>query len=140
MPHRHVGEQGILLEEIPHPPLLGRQVDLGGAVEEGHAVQHDAPPVRGQDPRHTPERHALSAAGGTQQRQGLPLRFKLDLQMEVPHGLFDLYIQPHQRLPPFSDRCRVSSRFTASRKTAEMAMFTSTHQAAPTLSLVRQSW
>ena len=36
--HGHVGEQGVLLKQIPDPPLLGRQIDAPIAVKEHSAV------------------------------------------------------------------------------------------------------
>ena len=64
LPDSHIGKQGILLEEIAGPPPLGRQVDSGGAVEEGDAVQLDSPFVWSHDSGDAPQRHGLSAAGG----------------------------------------------------------------------------
>ena len=67
----HIGEEGVLLEEVARPALLGRQVDPGGAVEEDMAVQGDAALVGPEDAGDTAQRHALAAAGGAQQGQGL---------------------------------------------------------------------
>ena len=64
-----MGEEGVVLKEIAHPPLLGRQVDFGLAVKEDPAVQDDSAPVRPQQPGNTAQAHALSAAGGPQQGQ-----------------------------------------------------------------------
>ena len=141
LPHRHVGEQGVLLEQIPHPPPLGRQVDPGGAVIQGDAVQLDVPLVRRQDARYALEGHGLAAPGGSQQGQRLVPGLKPDLQAEVSQLLLNVHGERHYRPPPFPARlCRASSRFTASRNTAEMAMFTSTQRRASASLLVRQSW
>ena len=51
--HRHVGEQGVVLEQVAHPPLLGRQVDALVRVEEHLAVQDDFAPVRPLNPGDT---------------------------------------------------------------------------------------
>ena len=137
----HVGEQGVLLEQVAHLPFLGRQIDLCSAVEQGHTVQHDLALVRSQNPCDAPQCHGFAAAGGSQQGQTFVFRFKPDFQLKVSHFLTNIHGKGHQRPPPFPVcRWRVSSRFTASRNTAEMAMFTSTHFNAPRSSLVRQSW
>ena len=43
--HRHVREQGVLLEDEAHRAALGRQVDLRGGVEPRTLAQRDAPAV-----------------------------------------------------------------------------------------------
>ena len=62
--HSHIGEQGILLEQVAYISLLGRQIDVCGAVEQGHAVQHDLAVIRRQDTGNAPQRDGLAAAGG----------------------------------------------------------------------------
>ena len=37
--HRHVRKESVLLEEIPYPPLLRREIDVLFAVEERFAVE-----------------------------------------------------------------------------------------------------
>ena len=64
--HRHIGEQGVVLEKIPQLPLLWRQVDPLFAVKQHPVMKHDPPPIRGHDPRDAFEGHALAAAGGPQ--------------------------------------------------------------------------
>ncbi|MPM49107.1 hypothetical protein SDC9_95835 [bioreactor metagenome] len=44
--HRHVRKQRIPLEEISHPALLRRQVDLFSGVVEHAPVQHDPAFIR----------------------------------------------------------------------------------------------
>ena len=140
LPHRHVGEQGVLLEQVSHPTPLGRQVDPGGAVIQGDAVQLDVPLVRRQDTRHTFEGHGLAAPRGSQQGQRLVPGLEPDLQPEIPQLLLNVHGERHYRPPPFPARlCLASSRFTASRNTAEMAMFTSTQRRASASLSVRQS-
>ena len=56
---RHVGEQGVLLERIPHAPLLRREVDMLFAVEQHAAVQRDRAAVRLFDACDALERHAV---------------------------------------------------------------------------------
>ena len=68
----HVGEQGVLLEQIADPPGLGRQVDACRLVEEDPAVQHDPALIGAQDAGDALEGHAFAAAGGPQQGQDLP--------------------------------------------------------------------
>lgn len=121
--HRHGGEQGILLEQIPHPPLLGRQIDVLLAVEQHPVAQHDAPPVRRDDTGNALEGHALAAAGGAQQRHGLIRRLELRPEVERPQPLLDVHIQAHfaALLPPTVRKSRFSSMFTASSTTAEIA-------------------
>ena len=64
--HRHIGEEGIVLEQKAHVPLLRGQVDVPGRVEQHPAVEDDAPLVGGDHPGDAPEGHALAAAGGSQ--------------------------------------------------------------------------
>ena len=140
LPHRHVGEQGILLEQVPHLPLLGRQVDFGSAVVESDAVQDDLSRIRRQDAGDALEGHGLAAPGGPQQGQRLVLCLKSDGQVKIPQLFLNVHRKGHYRLPPFRlCRSRASSMLTASSTTAEMARFTSTHRMAMASSPVRQS-
>ena len=65
--HRHVGEEGVILEEIAYFPLLRGQVNATLRVEEYLIIQHNAAPVGFFDPGDALEGEALAAAGGTQQ-------------------------------------------------------------------------
>ena len=140
LPNRHVGEKGILLKEIAHLPPLGRKIDFGGAVKEGNAIQSDLALIRGQDPGNALEGHGFPAAGSAQQGQDLVFRVKPGFQMKRAQCFSDIHME-HQARTSFPFRfCRLSNRLTVSKKTAEMAMFTSTQRRAPASSLVRQSW
>ena len=136
----HVREQGVLLEKVSHLPFLGRQINVSGAVEQGLSVQLDDALIRPQNTGDAAERDAFSAAGSTQQSQCLLSGGQLRLQLEGAQLLSNTDEQAHLG-PPFRRpwRSRVSSRLTAIRNTAEMAMFTSTHFKAPASSLIRQS-
>ena len=75
--HRHVRKEGVLLEEIPYPPFLRREIDVLFAVEERFAVEDDVSPVRRHDPGDAFERYALAAAGSAEQRHRAAAGFKL---------------------------------------------------------------
>ncbi len=140
MRHSHVGKEGILLEEVSHPPPLRRQVHPGGTVVEHPAVQLNVPLVRPQDARYALEGHGLAASRGSQQSQCLSvLRPEGGLQGKAPQSFADLHCQSHQTTPFFVCRWLRSSRFTASSTTVEMARFTSTQRKARASLLVRQS-
>ena len=66
--HRHDRKESVLLEEIPYPPLLRREIDVLFAVEERFAVEDDVSPVRRHDPGNAFERCARAAAGSAEQR------------------------------------------------------------------------
>ena len=100
-------------------------------------VQGDAALVGPEDAGDTAEGHALAAAGGPQQGQGLRPGLKGGFQLEVPQLFPDVHME-HYRRPPF--RWRSSSRLTVKRNTAEMATFTSTQRKAMASSPVCQSW
>ena len=143
LPHRHVGEQCVILKQIAHLPLLGRQVNFFVGIKQRHAVQHDAALVRRFHTGDAFQGQAFAAAGGPQQAQhggGVVLGLKADVQRERAVGFADVHQQTHRRtafLPAF---WRSSSRLTMSSTTAEMARLTSTQRKAPASSLVRQSW
>ena len=42
----HIGQQGVVLEQQSHAPLLRRQIDVLCAVEQHPPVQHDASAIR----------------------------------------------------------------------------------------------
>ena len=65
--HRHMGKQGIVLEQIANLPFLRRQVDAASGIEQRFTVQHDPAFVRLFHAGDTFERHAFAAAGGAQQ-------------------------------------------------------------------------
>ena len=99
--HGHVGEEGVLLKEISHAPLLGRQVDTFPAVKEHLAVQFNVTPIRAENPGDALECHALAAAGGAQQRQGFASGLKSGLKVEVPQALFKVNGQRHGAVASF---------------------------------------
>ena len=137
LPHRHVREQGVVLEEIAHLPLLGWEIDVLFRVKEHHAVQLDMAAVRFFDPRDAFEREALAAAGSAQQAGDAVFRLKAHVQREGTQGSVDVDDQTHAFTAFF---CLVSSMFTVSRTTVLMARLISTQNMAPFSSLVRQSW
>ena len=99
--HGHVGEEGVLLKEISHAPLLGRQVDVFPAVKEHLAVQFNVTPIRAENPGDALECHALAAAGGAQQRQGFVSGLEVGLEVEVPQALFKVNGQRHGAVASF---------------------------------------
>ena len=133
--HCHMGEEGVVLEEVAHLPLLGGQVDALFPVEEGASVQHDAPPVGGDDASDALEGHRLAAAGGPQKAQGAAAGLEGDLQLKGPEVLFNIHQKRHQTTSSAAGRGRFlprrsfrSSRFTARSTTAEMRIFTITQR------------
>ena len=152
MPHRrvqilvngHIWEEGILLEEIAHSALLGRQINVGPAVEEHPVVQHDAASVGPLDASDAFEGHAFAAAGGPQQSQHATLGFQGDVQAEAAQLLLDLNRKTHSRasLPQRPRRgflSRRSSRLTASITAAESRMLTPIQLRASSSLPMRQS-
>ena len=133
----HVGEQGVVLEQQSHAPLLRRQVDVPVTVKQHPPVQHDASAVRLYDACNAPQGHAFAAAGSTQQSSRGVAGGKGGAEGEAVQLFFNANFKAHFRAPAF---CFFSSRFTASSTTAEMAISTSTHRIAPSSSLVRHSW
>jgi len=57
-----VREERVALKDVADPPLLGREVDRGGRVEEHTIVHHDAPRVRADQPREALEGQRLAGA------------------------------------------------------------------------------
>ena len=135
--HRHIGKQGVALEQVAHPTPLRRQVDALFAVEQSLTVQDDAPPVGPLDPGDALEGHALAAARGAQQAQHAALGFEPDLEEEASQVFFYVHQKAHRRTPV---PLRFSIRLTTSSTAAEMARLTITQVKAPASSLVRQSW
>ncbi len=136
LPHRHIGKQGVILEQIPHPPLLRRQVDPFFRIKQRLPVQHDGSPVRPFDARDALQGHAFAAAGGPQQAQHTAPGLEPGGEAEIPQLFFNVHKKAHR----FTAFRRSSSRFTASSTTVEIARFTSTQRKAPASSLVRHSW
>ena len=98
--HRHVGEQGVLLEQVSHPALLGRQVDPRLGVVEHPAVQHDAFPVRLLDAGDALQGQAFAAAAFPQDGEDLVLHVEGGFQGEARIAFFYRHCQTH-RLTPF---------------------------------------
>ena len=69
LPYGHIREQGILLKQIAYFSLLGRQVDFLLGVKQDSSIQNNPAPIRFLDTCNALERHALAAAGGSQQSQ-----------------------------------------------------------------------
>ena len=135
--HSHIGEQGVVLEQQSHAPLLRRQVDVPVTVKQHPPVQHDASAIRLYNACNASQCHAFAAAGSAQQSGGGVAGGKGSTEGEAVQLFFNVDFKAHFRAPAF---CFFSSRFTASSTTAEMAISTSTHRMAPSSSLVRQSW
>ena len=106
-------------------------------VEQHAPVQFDAAFVGLFDARDALERHALAAAGGAQQAGHAVFRREAHVKAERPQLLLNIHKKAHLATAFF---CRVSSMFTVSSTTVEMARFTITQKKAPRSSLVRQSW
>ena len=122
--HRHMREQGIVLEQIAYPALLRRQVDAARGIEQRFAVQHDAALVRRFHACDTFERHALAAAGRAQQAGDWVVGLKPGVQHKIAQPLADIHEQAHAPRTPL--RCFLSSRLTVSSTAAEIARLTST--------------
>lgn len=135
--YRHGGEQGVLLEQVPHPPLLGRQVDARFGIKEHPSIQQDAPPVGALDARNALQGQAFAAAGSPQQPGDGRVGIQPGPQPEAAQVFFYVYKQAHGVGPPFAGR---SSQFTVSSTAAEMPRFTPTQNRAPASSPVRHSW
>ena len=133
---RHVREQRVLLKQVADLAFLRRQVNLLVAVEQDAAVQLNVPLIRFDDTRDALERHALAAAGRSEQRHHFPLGGEVDFQVKISERFLDIHNQCHALRTPLS---RFSSRLTASSTTAEMARFTTTHLNASASSFVRHS-
>ena len=136
LPHRHVREECVVLEQIADLPLLGREVDVLLGIIEHYAVQFDMPAVRFLDPGDALERKALAAAGGTQQAGDSVLRFEGHIQRKGTERSVDIDDQTHAFTAFF---CLASSMFTVSSTTVLMARLIRTQNMAPLSSLVRQS-
>ena len=133
---RHVWKQRVLLKQVADLSLLRRQVDFLFAVEQNAPVQLDMALIRPHDACDAPQRHALAAAGGTEQRHHFPLSGEMHVQVKITERFFDINDQCHALRTPLS---RFSSRLTASSTTAEMTRFTTTHLNASASSFVRHS-
>ena len=74
--HRHVRKERIILKKIADAAFLRREIDALPAVVEHNAVQLDVPLVGLFDAGHALERHALPAAGGSEQAGHAVLRLE----------------------------------------------------------------
>ena len=82
--HRHVGPQGIVLEQKAHFPLVGRDVDAQVRVKDHLVADGDAPAGGGLQPGDHAQGGSLAAAGGAQQGDEGVI---LDDQVQVVHGI-----------------------------------------------------
>ena len=81
---RHVGPQGVVLEQEAHLPLIGRDVDASVGVEHHLVANGDAAAGGGLQPGDHAQRGGLAAARGAQQRdEGVVV----DDQIQVVHGV-----------------------------------------------------
>ena len=133
---RHVWKQRVLLKQAADFSLLRRQIDFLFAVEQDAPVQFNMPLIRSHDARDAPQRHALAAAGGAEQRHHFPLSGEVHFQVKISERFLDIHDQCHALRTPLS---RFSSKLTASSTTAEMARLTTTHLNASASSFVRHS-
>ena len=82
--HRHVGPQGIVLEQEAHLPLVGGDVDAQAAVKHHLVANGDAPAGGGFQTGNHPQRGGFAAAGGTQQGDECVI---FNDQIQVVHGI-----------------------------------------------------
>ncbi|OAT86468.1 hypothetical protein A6M21_03350 [Desulfotomaculum copahuensis] len=80
--HRHVGEKGIVLKDIPHPAAAVGQVDPGCAGKKKPAVQHDFPLLRLLQSGQTLQEGGFAGSGRPEHHQDLVLHGQLELQRE----------------------------------------------------------
>ena len=136
LPHGHVGEQGVALEQVAHMPRPRRFIDELAAVEQHMVVQDDGAAVGLFQPRDAFEGHALAAARRAQKTHDAAVAVKMHVEGEVPQLFVNVNGEAHLPfLPSF-----FSNRLTASNTTAEMAMLMSTQRSASASLPVRQSW
>ncbi len=137
LPHGHVRKERVVLEEIAHVPLLRREVYALLAVVEDDAVKLNVSGVRLFYPGDAFERHALAAAGGTEQTGHAVLRLEPLFKLEAA----ELFLYVHNKAHLFTlTFCLLSRRLTVRSTTVLMARFIMTQKNAPASSFVRQSW
>jgi hypothetical protein len=71
LPHGHVREERVVLEDEADATVLGREVDPGGRVEEHLAVERDAPALGARKARDRAQNRRLPGSRGPDQREGL---------------------------------------------------------------------
>ena len=77
LPHGHVGEEGVVLEEVAHLSLLRLEVYTLLAVEKRDSVENNFALVGALYARYAAESHALSAAGWAEYAHYPVFGFKL---------------------------------------------------------------
>ena len=81
--HRHVGPQGVILEQEAHVALVGGQVDAPVRVKDHIAVDADGALRGGLQARDHAQGGGFAAAGGAQQcNEGIAF----DIQVQIIHG------------------------------------------------------
>ena len=61
--HRQMRKQQAILKHVADAPLLRRQVDAEGGIEQHLAIDHDAPAVRGKQPGNRIDHAGLARPG-----------------------------------------------------------------------------
>ena len=92
-PHRHVREQGVLLEDEADRAALGRQVDLGGGVEPRAPAQRDAPAVGALQPCDRAQHGRLARARWPDEGDGLGSDAQADAELERAKGDGDVELE-----------------------------------------------
>ena len=135
--YRHMGKQGVILEQIAYMTVLNAHIRARTGIEQDAAVEHDPPGIGSFDTGNALQGLALAASGSAEDAEDTAPCFKMDRQGKGAQLLFYMDRQAHRRRllsrPLFSYTLIVSST------TALIAILMRTQINAWYSSLVRQS-
>ena len=119
----HIGEEGVILEQVADAALLWREVNVLCTVKQHLVIEADDAAIGLFDTRDTFEGHAFSRAGCTEQREYAMIPLDMHFQREEIEFLFKVSIQHHPDLLLYG----FSTRLIHNSTTAEIAILISTH-------------
>src|SRR5262249_43008828 len=91
--HGQVREEGVLLEDEPDRPLLGRQLDAEAAVEPGLGPPRDPARLGPREAGDRAQDARLARPGRAEERERLALDLEAEVDSEVPERQDDLEAQ-----------------------------------------------
>ena len=94
--HLEMGKQPVVLEHVAYPPLLYRQAEAPGGIQQQPAVQFDTAPVGAQQAGHGVDHTALAGTRGAEQHGNTGWRLKTHVQGKVALRVLQLHIQGHR--------------------------------------------
>src|SRR5271155_914098 len=120
-----------LLEDIPDPPLMGRDAEAALGIEQNRAVHDDASPARTEQAGDRVYDGSLAGSRTAEQRGQTAPGAKVDVEREIGEPVLDIDFEHRLQSPERRRLKRLASRSAASSAINDSAIETRVSLSAP---------